>query len=651
MRHELEETLGVIAYDILPFDEEYQIYFLTEYWTNISHLKFCSNLSLFAKICLKHFKRDVTSNERDIGGIPLQCRLIAEVQSKAAQRYSEASKELLDDIYVKIGKSMFEIYNKFINLKFNIEENYALSLRKPGINSSSKIFDQKLRNYHHCLALHTVFPELQQKTFQPNHFNDCLTKNAMMSCGLLEEVYNGNDFSFQFIHKTVAEYLAAEYVANYLTEFEYEASCNHLRSFCSCFTNPETKWDFLIKCSFKNALKVHRIKRNNISKRKNLCTFTYPTVLYFLDHQIKALAAKPTLRLTKYMAKNLNSTEVYEIFESCGHHNFENIYCFIETICKSNLKKYKSVLTKNLYVLVSVFCEFSSRELVEKCIAFVNTLCSITLDDMLQGFTTRQIYYTPLEYACRRRSYDLLEYFLNQNCSTKGKLLLHICIENSVDLSLETIQKTVMPMVNLLLDHNPDLIHELNSADRTCLLVNRSSFHLIKLLIQRGADLEQKDGDGNTEVHKISDWISSDDFHSLSVFLVKECVTRRILKSKNLLGNTPLHCALFFIKSLKADTVQLILKKNEVDVNETNKQEENLLIAAIKGSQSVKLLKVMIEHGADYGVQHSNMEWNLLHLAANIGNSDIFYYLLTLGIDDLQPDKYGRTPFYLLNEH
>lgn len=115
-REELEDTLGVIAYDILPFCKTDQIKYLTEFWSHKAINVGSSKLAEFAKLCLLNLEINLSKSERQMTGIPFQCRLLAEICVKQAKAYSLHPYETFsrDGYFLN---SLFKMYQLFVESK------------------------------------------------------------------------------------------------------------------------------------------------------------------------------------------------------------------------------------------------------------------------------------------------------------------------------------------------------------------------------------------------------------------------------------------------------------------------------------------------------------------------------------------------------
>ncbi len=208
---------------------------------------------------------------------------------------------------------------------------------------------------------------------------------------------------------------------------------------------------------------------------------------------------------------------------------------------------------------------------------------------------------------------------------------LLLCVEYSGDDTQEEIQIKI-EMISALLKMNPKLIHKKDSYGRTPLLAKRCHLDLIKYFVQNGADLCATDDDGYTIVHVAAGWMSPDKFHELVKFLLQNSKTCELFKLKECMGNSSLHFALSYLPELRVDTLRLILEETEINVNDTNRYDENLLYRAFLGGQNAEVLKLLMEYGANYVTKKQNRQNDF----GGWGNAEAFMYFLGLGIDVFQ---------------
>ncbi len=206
-------------------------------------------------------------------------------------------------------------------------------------------------------------------------------------------------------------------------------------------------------------------------------------------------------------------------------------------------------------------------------------------------------------------------------------------------------------MVQTLLSKKPNLIHERDVRNNTALLRCENSVHFMqyfriisKFLIKEGSDVIAATERGNTLAH-LCVYLSrsADNLEEAILYLMNKRKATRLLKMKNSEGNTPIHCALNDYDKLGIPLLKFMLKKSELDVNTRNEKGDTLLSTAIRGNQSVEMLRFLIKLGANYRV-FNNDESNLLHLAAEVGNVEGVKLLMRLGLNLKHRNRRGKLP-------
>lgn len=181
----LEKICGVFGYGILPFQLKEQIDFLVEYWEKQYNVENSKEVLALAKNLLSVFREKITSKDREITGIPLQCRMLADVYAKDAQSKLlslKSSKIVMNTIY--------DMYREYFSQKFP--------------NTFLQIGKSQLLDLHFKLALDILFPEFSKKV---DFGLDCTSQQEIFSAGIVELSRSGKQ---QFVHRTFAEFLVAE---------------------------------------------------------------------------------------------------------------------------------------------------------------------------------------------------------------------------------------------------------------------------------------------------------------------------------------------------------------------------------------------------------------------------------------------------------
>ncbi|MDR1385883.1 MAG: ankyrin repeat domain-containing protein [Planctomycetaceae bacterium] len=131
-----------------------------------------------------------------------------------------------------------------------------------------------------------------------------------------------------------------------------------------------------------------------------------------------------------------------------------------------------------------------------------------------------------------------------------------------------------------------------------------SNVDVLKILIEKGADINAKDNDGGTTIHYAASFNSN-------VNVLKYLISQGAdVNAKDNYGKTPIICAVFL--------------NSNVDI--------------------LKYLEYLISQGADVNVKEKKYGLTLLHWAVFKSNVDVLKYLVLQGANVNTKDNYGRTP-------
>jgi ankyrin repeat protein len=154
-----------------------------------------------------------------------------------------------------------------------------------------------------------------------------------------------------------------------------------------------------------------------------------------------------------------------------------------------------------------------------------------------------------------------------------------------------------------------------------------------ELLLSRGARLDVTTEDGNTLLHYAAILSRGD----LARFAIKHKLS---LEAKNKKGETPLHCAVGYLRPSEA-VVEMILAANPDLGAKDNEGRSPLHRAVIIGS--VPAATALLDHQADPEAR-DNEGATPLHHAAKLGRDNMVALLIDRGAAVNVRDKAGRTP-------
>ena len=182
---------------------------------------------------------------------------------------------------------------------------------------------------------------------------------------------------------------------------------------------------------------------------------------------------------------------------------------------------------------------------------------------------------------------------------------------------LSHVQSGNTAQINVMLDNMP-FIHSVKDSQGWSPLhwaAYEENTEIIKLLLDRGADIKARNNGGDTPLH----W---------AVYVGKTEIVQLLLdrgadiEAKNNLGDTSLHKA---VKNGSTETVQLLLDKNANIETKNNDGDTPLHMATYFGK--TEIVQLLLGRGADIEAKNNN-DNTPLHLAVYVGKTQIVQILL-----------------------
>jgi shikimate kinase len=214
LRDALEDNLQQLSYTIQPFPEANQVEFLTKFWSQKLSLEAANQerLEIYATALIKKLAQSISDEDKEFAGVPLQTRMLAEAFGKELKTFYQSGKSNPD---LPDTLNLLELYKRFIDRKYDIyQEEKAKTM---GHNVAAT--DQRERDYenirkrHQLLALQVLRIEKHVDIFEVNSEFPFQDEKLARICILQ---YIGN--KPVFIHRTFAEYYAADFLVNQLTK-------------------------------------------------------------------------------------------------------------------------------------------------------------------------------------------------------------------------------------------------------------------------------------------------------------------------------------------------------------------------------------------------------------------------------------------------
>lgn len=211
--------------------------------------------------------------------------------------------------------------------------------------------------------------------------------------------------------------------------------------------------------------------------------------------------------------------------------------------------------------------------------------------------------------------------------------------------------------------------HPQNEKPLLHLAVINKKYRAMAILLNNKADINQIDDEGGTALHRavaignreavrillernaVVDMPSNENVTALYIAAqngnieilqrLLECKANTEICSKS--GYTPLHIA-----AKKGNwEIVLILLKNGADVHAKTEDGETPLYLACQAKCDPKLIKLILEYGADVNVQSTVDKYTPLHIASAYGTSTIVNMLIHAGAHVNVHTKANLTPFHI----
>jgi ankyrin repeat protein len=208
LREELEDKLQQLSYTLQPFSKVEQVDFLKKFWYEHLNLedKNEDRLQIYAEALISKLAQSIRDKEKQFTGIPLQTRMLAEAFEKKFETFYK-SKDSEPMLLQELG--LLELYGRFIESKYEITDTQAKTM---SATDGRDWYLDSVRRHHKLLALKALFPD-HRKTYQLPDDNSSKLDEKLARFGIVQINSEGK---LQFIHRTFAEYLVAEFLTHKL---------------------------------------------------------------------------------------------------------------------------------------------------------------------------------------------------------------------------------------------------------------------------------------------------------------------------------------------------------------------------------------------------------------------------------------------------
>ncbi|CAL8124360.1 unnamed protein product [Orchesella dallaii] len=618
MREELENTLNVLGYTMNPFEKPDKTNFLLKFW-EMKGAKVNENLRQFSESCVEAISSKMSDFERDIAGIPLQCRLLAETYAEQAIKCSKL--EISEDLQSQpIGAihSIFEMYERHMKMRFEkiCTESFLTRFAFRLVNKKSKT--EAIKNVHVYYALELLFRD--HIHLFPSLNTPPISMNELCALGFLEVTQSTE---IRFVHRTFAEF----FVAWFAVEMEMSGE-NTLPFLLNQLLATKSTSEFI-------TTPVGKLKVNGFS-------FNYPVITYFINGFTKLYSrnCENKSQIVSTLMDSVHFSKVFRIFNASAISNYQFVplavsLCF-ET-CSSKINN-TNTAESNIYELLLITAKYSDVDLMK-------LFCSQRDLTKVKSLNFGLLEVTPLHVAVERGHYHLVEYLVRKygNALTKLNYLLHFCVFESFRNKKKIVDDKIQ-IIKLLRKKNIVWLDEQLPDKKTPLLQTNVNLELVKLLIECGADVNVYDKKQNTILHKITENPVTPEFYGWIIVKLSERKFT-LFNHPNLKQLTPLHCAVRQVE-LFEETLKFF-KASSTNFNAVDENKESPLFYAIRGGRSLKLIKTLIQLGSECKHENKNLE-NVLHICAKHAHPQAMeYFINSHNINVKLQDIDGNTPLRL----
>lgn len=205
LRSTLEELLGVVSFDILPFSEENQIDYFVQHWKKDWGYDATDDLcKAFAKKCISNWRSKIDERHEELLGVPLQCHLMATVCSKDAKFFLDAKRKTQPVPEYHNVLTVFELYSIYVS---NSIKSFA------SCHAISEVSAEKL---HIFKALEVADKNLARLYSNFSRIEDIISTADFVTSDMAR-LRTGSNMPESFVHNSVAEFLVAKLMANLLS--------------------------------------------------------------------------------------------------------------------------------------------------------------------------------------------------------------------------------------------------------------------------------------------------------------------------------------------------------------------------------------------------------------------------------------------------
>jgi len=220
MQEVLEDNLNQFAFKLEPFSRQDQINYLKNYWMNRLNIFNCDSTKLkaYAEALLDNLEKSI-NNDKELTGIPLQMRMLAEVFENDCNKFYKTG-QLKPELDARLD--LIDLYEKFLNNKYEINFYEKIKFESSNTQMKEEIIPSIIKKYeteYQLMALYVIIDKEDAKLLINKEQGQIIQgflkdfKNGGKNIGIIDQIVEDKP---QFMHRTFAEYLTATYVINCL---------------------------------------------------------------------------------------------------------------------------------------------------------------------------------------------------------------------------------------------------------------------------------------------------------------------------------------------------------------------------------------------------------------------------------------------------
>lgn len=423
-------------------------------------------------------------------------------------------------------------------------------------------------------------------------------------------IHQRTNTALEFMHRTLAEYLVAEYFFTKLQNEEIEKT----DELC-CGSVPIL--NLILDCTWS--------------------FFVHSVVVFFLDSFFTNTGISEELvsQVTPFCA-SIRPTNLQFIFCNCCRHDLYHIFSLLkQALLKcSECRIRESLTARNTSELFLICIVNSNTRLFQSCIQLFTE--PHNYNNQFPQSTTNSEHAMLLRWAVNYVNYEAVEYFADR-IPLKGQNILLECVKYSYYHDSDILKRE--DILHLLLNKDPRLVHETQNI----LVSTHIHLKLIKILVKFGAKMTNEGIHGENCALHAAQYMTPVHYYEFIQFVLHDCKAEYLFHEKGKWKDD----VRVIIREFEhlPETLELLIKIPSIDINMKDECNENLLFSAARGNK-LNTLKKLVDCGMDFNAK-GKRNGSLLHVAAECGGVEMVQYiLLSLKLDPNSHDTNQETPLH-----